>query len=161
MKVFSKVIKRNIVSLTTVVFLVVSLAASAFAVPSKQVLRSTGQKLTGKCCFLWRETVSLTEQAAVVPVIVTWSADLAVDDEFIVGLSVNRGQCLSYGPLLIPFLSVKGGSGGINTTHQWVVFPSDGLVPGTNTFDLCGGGFNSNSDTITIGNNTLAVQIGK
>lgn len=99
--------------------------------------------------------------AAVVPVIVTWSADVAVNDEFIIGLSVNRGECLAYGSLLIPWLSIRGGSGAISTSHQWIVLPSDGLVQGANTFDLCGGGVNSNSDTINMGNNTLAVQIGK
>ena len=161
MKGFQKVQNRNIVCLTTVVFLVVSLAVSDFAVPPKQVLLSTGKQLTGKCCFMWDETVSITEPAAVVPVIVTWSADFAVNDEFLVGLSVNRNACTAYGSREIPWQGVLGGSGFMNTTHQWVVSPSDGLVRGTNTFTLCGGGANSNSDTILIGYNTLAVQIGK
>jgi hypothetical protein len=161
MKVFSKVAKQNIVCLTTVVFLVLSLATSAFAVPKQQVLLSTGKQLTGKCCFIWGEAVSVTEPAPLVPLIVTWSADFAENDEFVVGLSVNGGACTAYGPRVIPWQSVLGGDGFMNTTHQWVVSPSDGLVRGTNTFTLCGGGANSNSDTILIGYNTLAVQIGK
>jgi hypothetical protein len=161
MNVFSKATKQNIICLTTVVFLVVSLAASAFAVPKQQVLLSTGKQLTGKCCFMWGETVSVAEPAVLVPVIVTWSADFAENDEFVVGLSVNGGACTAYGSREIPWQSVLGGSGFMNTTHQWVVSPSDGLVRGTNTFTLCGGGAISNSDTILIGYNTLAVQIGK
>jgi hypothetical protein len=160
MKTFSKT-KRNIVSLTTVVLLVVSLAASAFAIPKQQVLLSTGKQLTGICCFLWNETVSVTEPSTPVPVVVTWSADFSVNDEFLVGLSVNRGECIAYGGRVIPWQGVLGGDGAQNTTHQWVVSPKDGLRPGTNTFTLCGGGAISNSDTITIGYNTLAVQIGK
>jgi len=159
MKTFSKT-KRNIVSLTTVVLLVVSLAASAFAVPKQQVLLSTGRQLTGACCFMWGESVSVTEPSIPVPVIVTWSADFAESDEFLVGLSLNGGQCTAYGPRVIPWQGVLGGDGYMNTTRQWVLTPKDGLVRGTNTFTLCGGGI-ANSDIITIGYNTLAVQINK
>jgi hypothetical protein len=54
-------------------------------------------------------------------------------------------------------------SGGtfLSAAFQWVVLPGDGLVKGNNTFELCGGGASSSSDSITIGENTLAVQIGK
>ncbi len=161
MKVFPEVRTRNILCLTTVVFLIVSLAASAFAVPKQQVLLSTGKQLTGKCCFMWGESVSVTEPTAVVPVVVTWSADFAENDEFMVGLSLNGGQCTAYGSRVIAQQSVLGGDGFMNTTHQWVLSPRDGLVRGTNTFTLCGGGAIANSDTISIGYNTLAVQIGK
>jgi hypothetical protein len=161
MKVFSKATKQNIVCLTTVVLLVLSLAATAFAVPKQQVLLSTGKQLTGKCCFMWGESVSVTEPTVVVPVVVTWSADFAENDEFLVGLSLNGGQCTAYGSRVIAWQSVLAGDGFMNTTHQWVLSPKDGLVRGTNTFTLCGGGAIANSDTITIGYNTLAVQIGK
>ena len=161
MKVFPKVQNRNIVGLATVALLVVSLAASAFAIPKQQVLLSTGKQLTGKCCSMWGESVSVIEPTAVVPVVVTWSADFAENDEFLVGLSLNGGQCTAYGSRVIAQQSVLGGDGFMNTTHQWVLSPKDGLVPGTNTVTLCGGGAIANSDTISIGYNTLAVQIGK
>jgi hypothetical protein len=110
---------------------------------------------------MWGESVSVTEPATVVPVIVTWSADFAENDEFLVGLSLNGGQCTAYGSRVIPWQSVLGGDGYMSTMRQWVLSPRDGLVRGTNTFTLCGGGAIANSDTITIGYNTLAVQIGK
>ena len=138
-----------------------SLAASALSVPKQQVLISTGKQLTVACCLMWGLSVSVTEPTAVVPVIVTWSADFAENDEFLVGLSLNGGQCTAYGSRVIAWQGVLGGDGFMNTTHQWVISPKDGLVRGTNTFTLCGGGANSNSDTITIGYNTLAVQINK
>jgi hypothetical protein len=46
----------------------------------------------------------------------------------------------------------------VSGTHQWVVFPRDGLVKGKNTFRVCGGGFGL-SQTINIGFSTLTVQI--
>jgi hypothetical protein len=161
MKVFQEVKTRNIVGLGTVILLVLSLAVSAFAIPKQQVLLSMGKQLTGKCCFMWGESVSVTEPTVVVPVVVTWSADFAENDEFLVGLSLNGGQCTAYGSRVIPWQSVLGGDGYMSTMRQWVLSPKDGLVRGTNTITLCGGGAIANSDTITIGYNTLAVQIGK
>lgn len=161
MKRFLQVKKENVVRLTTLVVLVAALAASAFAIPKQQVLLSTGKQLTGSCCFMWGLSVSVTEPSPAVPVVVTWNADFAENDEFLVGLSLNGGQCIAYGPRVIAWQSVLAGDGVMNTTHQWVLTPKDGLVRGTNTFTLCGGGAISNSDTISIGYNTLSVQIGK
>lgn len=84
-----------------------------------------------------------------------------LNDEIIVGLSLNGGSCIAYGTREIPWLPVLGGSGILNATHQWVLLPSDGLKKGTNTFALCGGGANSASDTIDVGQSSLVVQISK
>ena len=162
MKTFSKFDTRNVLFVAALSCLMLAGSLSAFAVPPKQVARVyNAVAFTGKCCFSWNESVSITEPAAVVPVIVTWSADVVVNDEFYVGLSLNGGSCIAYGSREIPWLAVAKGSGTLNTTHQWVVFPSDGLVKGTNTFALCGGGVNSSSDTISFGLSSLAVQISK
>ena len=135
---------------------------SAFAVPANQVSRALPfVTFTGKCCFLWNQTVKITEPAAVAPVIVTWSADVFLNDEIIVGLSLNGGACIAYGSREIPWLPVLGGSGILTATHQWVILPSDGLNKGTNTFALCDGGANSASDTIDVGQSSLVVQISK
>jgi hypothetical protein len=154
---------KNIVMVVAVLACVLLAGSvSAFAVPVNQVSRVlTFTSFTGKCCFLWNQTVKITEPAAVVPVIVTWSADVFLNDEIIVGLSVNGGACIAYGSREIPWLPVLGGSGILNATHQWVVFPTDGLKKGANTFALCGGGANSTSDTIDVGESSLAVQISK
>jgi hypothetical protein len=135
---------------------------SAFAVPATQVSQALNfVTFAGKCCSLWNQTVAITEPAAVVPVVVTWSADVFLNDEFIVGLSLNGGSCIAYGSREIPWLQVLGGSGILNATHQWVLLPSDGLKKGKNTFTLCGGGANSSSDTIDVGLSSLVVQISK
>src|SRR5579862_6756105 len=135
---------------------------SAFAVPTTQVSRALPfSTFVGKCCFLWNQTVQITEPANVAPVVVTWSADVFLNDEIIVGLSLNGGSCIAYGTREIPWLPVLGGSGILNATHQWVLLPSDGLKKGTNSFALCGGGANSASDTIDVGQSSLVVQISK
>jgi len=135
---------------------------SAFAVPPTQVSQALNEvTFTGKCCSLWNQSVAVTEPAAVVPVVVTWSADIFLNDEFIVGISLNGGSCIAYGTREIPWLPVLGGSGILNATHQWVILPADGLKKGKNTFALCGGGANSNSDTIDIEQSSLVVQISK
>ena len=134
-------------------------STSAFAVPATQVSRVLIlNNFEGLCCSLWNQTVKITEPAAVVPVIVTWSADVAPNDEFIVGLSLNGGSCIAYGSREID-LFAPGGSGYTSTTHQWVILPTDGLKKGTNTFALCGGGTGSPADFIDIGLSTLTVQI--
>ena len=163
MKTFSKANKSNALLVAALACMMLAGSMPAFAVPPKQVARVyNAVTFTGQCCFLWNEAVSIPEPATVVPVIVTWSADVVVDDEFYVGLSLNGGPCTAYGSREIPWLPVLKGSGALNATHQWVVFPSDGLLKGTtNTFALCGGGVNSSSDTITFGLSTLAVQISK
>jgi hypothetical protein len=113
-------------------------AISAFAVPPGQVFKIASDQLqfNGPCCFSFDETVSVTEPAKPQPVVLTWSAtSVDLGDEF-VGLMVNGGPCAFYGPGSIP------GQGNSIKTHtaEWIVFPSDGLKSGTNTFTLCGGG---------------------
>jgi len=147
--------------------LIVAGTGSAFATNLKpnQVFRSlSSTTLNGKCCFLWGESVTVTEPIAVAPVTITWSADYAVHviDLYLVGLSVNNGACttLSYGSRALQAYTTGDGDGYASASFQWVVLPSDGLKKGTNTFELCGGGENSDSDSVTLGNNTLVVKIG-
>src|SRR5215510_10843342 len=84
-----------------IICLVVTAVPSAYAVPPNQLLRNlTNQVFTGGCCNSWNESVSVVEPTAVVPVVVTWSTDYQLKSlVFIaVGLSVNGGPCLSFGP---------------------------------------------------------------
>jgi len=142
-----------------VAFVVLGLAAAAFAIlPSEVLFVGNIQTFTGLCCSRWGETVLVTEPKAVVPVVVTWSTDYRLTDSrfFHVGVSVNGHPCLVND---LTFFAPPDGSF-VSRTLQWVIFPSDGLVKGTNDITLCGGGGDT-SDTITMGGNTLAVRIAK
>jgi hypothetical protein len=163
MNTFSKTKNRNVVLIAALAGLMLAGSLPAFAVPPAQVARTTDvQSITAKCCVLMNPTVSLAEPAKIAAVIVTWSADYNVSDTAQFGLSVNRGACVAYGPFVVqePLLIAGSDSITVSGTHQWVVFPSDGLIKGTNTFQVCGGGFSS-SATINIGFSTLTVQISK
>jgi len=122
-----------------VVLLVAGAVTSAFAVPPSQVLKVTTElpAFSGPCCFSFDETVAVTEPLTPVAVVVNWSASAGAsfEDEFI-GLMVNGGPCRFYGSGSFP----AQGSVFAAYTFQWIVFPSDGLTAGTNTFTLCGGG---------------------
>ena len=156
MTISSKAKNSSMTLIAALVCIMLAGSTSAFAVPTTPF-----STFVGKCCFLWNQTVQITEPASVAPVIVTWSADVFLNDEIIVGLSLNGGSCIAYGSREIPWLPVLGGSGILNATHQWVLLPSDGLKKGNNTFALCGGGANSASDTIDVGQSSLVVQISK
>jgi hypothetical protein len=136
------------------------LVGSAFAAnPIRNLKNNTFE---GECCFSFNESVTYSEPATISAVVVTFSTDYRINvaDEYHVGLSVNGGPCETeaYGSQTIadtPPLDGEWNSG----AFQWVILPSDGLlVKGLNTFELCGGGKSSSSDSITIGQNTLAVQ---
>jgi hypothetical protein len=151
---------KMVVFAVIVACLVVAATGSAFA--ANPILRNTSdQTFEGQCCFSFGETVSINEPATPVAVLITWSSDYAVNvaDAYFVGLSVNGGACetLSYGARVLAD-NPGPGSGYTTAAFQWTVLPGDGvLVKGTNTFELCGGGKNSPSDSITIGENVLAV----
>jgi hypothetical protein len=152
---------RNVVLRTLLACLIITGAVSAFAIPAKQVARSLSAKtIQSKCCVLFGPAVSIAEPSTVAPVIVTWNSDYSINDEFRIGLSLNGGACVAYGSEVGPLLTIPG-SGFQAVTYQWVLFPGDGLLKGNNLFQVCGGGANSDAASITIGNNTLTVQISK
>jgi hypothetical protein len=164
MKTLSKQTKQNVFYLTAIACLMLAGSLSAFAIPGVQVARTTGVQTisaicdSGTCPFL-EPPVSVVEPANVTAVIVTWSADYNVTGTSVIGLSLNGGPCTAYGPFTLeePQLVTGSLSNTLPTTHQWVVFPSDGLVEGKNLFLLCGGGYEE-SQTINIGYSTLTVQ---
>jgi hypothetical protein len=160
MKAISK-INKSILSAAILTCLILAGVGSAFAA-NPSILRNTSdQTFEGQCCFSFGESVTYTEPATPVAVIVTWSADYAVNvaDAYFAGISVNGGACETafYGARVLAD-NPGPGSAYTSATFQWVVLPTDGvLVKGKNTFELCGGGKNSSSDSITIGANTLTV----
>jgi hypothetical protein len=155
----SEIMKRLVIRVA-VVCVVLGMAAAAFAVPPNEVLLNGNlQTFTGVCCFSWGETVSITEPKALVPVVVTWSTDYRATANlfFNVGVSVNGHPCLSSD--LIAAAAAPDGTFQART-FQWIIFPSDGLIKGTNNITLCGGGSVA-TDSITLAGNTLAVRIAK
>ena len=151
---------RQLMIRMAIACVVLGIATTAFAVPPNEVLlNGNPQTLTGICCFSWGETVSITEPGTVVPVVVTWSTDYRATANlfFNVGISVNGHPCLS-SDLISANHPVDGSFD--SRTFQWVIFPSDGLIKGTNKITLCGGGSVA-TDSITLAGNTLAVRISK
>lgn len=154
--------KRSLVFLAATVCIIVASPFSAWAVPPTQVYRNyTTQEFAGVCCSSWGDSVAVTEPATVQPVVVTWTAEyFTVWDNFYVGLSVNGGPCLAFGSRLIPE-TLPGVLIRESGTFQWVVFPSDGLVKGKNTFTVCGGAVSFAPAAIELGIRTLTVRFSK
>jgi hypothetical protein len=80
---------------------------------------------------------------------VTWSARYFVNtaDAYYAGLSVNGSACQTgvFGPSNPDDISTNPPGHFLTVTFQWIVLPTheiskDLLVPGTNTFEVCGGG---------------------
>jgi len=162
-KTYVKQSNRNLLGIAALAALLIVGSVSAFAMPANQVARTVNvQTITAKCCVLLNPTVRVTEPATPTPVIVTWSADYNTTGTAQFGLSVNGGACVAYGPFVVqqPVLGAGANSVTVSGTHQWVVSPSDGLVKGSNTFQVCGGG-SGQVVTVNIGFSTLTVQIGK
>ena len=116
----------------------------------------------GLCCVLFNETVGITEPSTLRSVLVIWDTGYSpgTNDESLAGLSVNGGACQTsvYGADVMPAYDLANDPGAFirHITFQWVISPSDGVLKtGANTFELCGGGASSASDSLTIYNNTL------
>src|SRR5215813_3124570 len=155
-----KMAKRAAVCLA-IACLVTIVTPTASAVSSGELLRvNQPVSFQGACCFSWQEKVSVNEPATVVPVVVTWSTDYQSNGYFFTGLKLNGGVCQFYGAIqLNPTFNFEDFFD--SQTMQWVIEPGDGLVPGKNTFTLCGGSIISDSVVITLGYNTLSVRMTK
>jgi hypothetical protein len=94
-----------------------------------------------------------------------WDAAYApgLNDESVAGLSVNGGACQTavYGADVLPAYDLANDPGAFirHITFQWAILPSDKVLKaGANTFELCGGGASSASDSLILYNNVLYVQ---
>lgn len=158
MMTIRKVMKPPVAGLA-ILCMILGMATFAFAVPINELLRiQSNRTITSKCCINLGESVSVTEPAEVVPVIVTWSTDYQTANfaYFHAELSVNGHPCQSFGPALIDSFDSHGAFASVS--FQWVVLPSDGLIHGRNTITLCGG-TDGGAQSITLGFRTLAVTI--
>lgn len=161
MKACWKLNSRSVVFLAIMCCLMIAGSTRALAVPPTEVARTlTNQTIPGKCCVIFGPQVRVTEPTVVVPVVVTWSTDYQDSNEWILsGLTLNGGPCSFFGSGSFPVFNVTDQWAG--TSHEWVVFPADGLVKGTNTFQVCAGGAFTSGAHITFGFNTLAVRLSK
>jgi hypothetical protein len=143
--------------------LMLAMQGPAFAVPPTELLRvEQNTPFQGMCCFSMREKVSLSEPSQISPVIVTFSTDYQATREFVVAVSVNGGACNAVGPVILDPFGKGDGSGPFDAhMFQWVIMPSDGLVPGQNTFTLCGGSFSFPDGVLMLGFNTLSARLSK
>lgn len=158
METLSKVTKRNAVFTAMLACLFVAGSVAAFAVPRAQVhLSKTPITMQGGCCQdVAGETVQVTEPAALVPVVVTWSVQYTSNGPFSFGIRLNGGGCGDYGPTFMPTISGSA----FPFTYQHVISPADGLVKGINTFQICVGG-NNDGSSLVLGERTLAVRFSK
>lgn len=132
--------------------LVIAAAAGALAVPPNQISRNIGLvSFEGPCCSSFGQTVTATEPSTPVPVVVTWNAEYVFGQNEISGLMVNGGPCRFYGSGSMGFETIAKAR-----SYQWIVYPSDGLQPGTNSFTLCGGG-----GALDLYASTLMVRLSK
>jgi hypothetical protein len=155
------VMSKSVVFTAILACLILAGVGSAFAANPSVLRNTTDQTFDGQCCFLLGESVTISEPATAVAVIVTWSADYSVNvaDAYFVGLSVNGGACETaiYGARVLADIPGPG-SAYTSSSFQWVILPADDvLIKGVNKFELCGGGKNSASDSFIVGANTLTV----
>ena len=156
MKIVSKITQPRSVGLA-LVFGIMGMVTLVHAIPPNQVMHTASQpSFTGKCCFSWGDSVTVTEPTQITPVVVVWSSDYATTVPFNVGIAVNNHPCQ-----VTDFLNMDPKSPiGRSRAFQWVILPSDGLIKGNNTITLCGGGIHD-TDTITLGFRSLGVTFSK
>jgi hypothetical protein len=131
-------VRRTANSLALICVMLAFATTEVFAVPPGEMLHDGDvHSFSGKCCMSFNESISVTEPAKPVAVVVTWHLEKLISQfgPTIAGLMVNGGPCTLYGSGFIP-----GSIGPGAREFQWILFPSDGLRAGVNTFTLCGGG---------------------
>jgi len=161
MKIFANFNKRARLLAAAACLIVVG-SISALAAPKASVLRVSdpGVTETGKCCFNWDQSLRVFEPERLVPIVVTWSTDYQSTAPFYSGVSVNGGPCTFYGPGNISTFTPEDGLTYTTRTVQWLIMPGDyKLVKGANEITLCGGGVYSDTDTLTLGFNTLTARL--
>jgi hypothetical protein len=171
MKAVSKIAK-SVVFAAILAGLVAVGPASAWAQNVFRTTKANTFKNTcpgGTGCSGWGFSVNVDEPSTgVEPVVVIWSARYFVNtaDIYYAGLSVNGGACQTgvFGPTNLDDIATNPPGHFLTVTFQWIVLPTDTiggtdvLVPGTNTFEVCGGGNGGvKGDSINISQNTLSV----
>jgi hypothetical protein len=150
-----------LIAVVSCVIMAGSISTSAQTKSAVQRTVYTGETHTGKCCSNWEASVSINESERVVPIVVTWSTDYRSNAPFFAALRLNGGPCVFYGPAYLP-ASAPGDDTFASKTFQWVIMPGDyKLSRGTNVIQVCGGGIFDDTDSITLGFNTLTAHLQK
>jgi hypothetical protein len=151
--------------------LALALAAPTFATSSSEVLRTLNSRgISGDFPQRTGEIVTVNFANTPSPIVVTWQGDVASAGRFLMSVSVNGQPCGAYGGSQIPYFLGTPTSNPIgyapngfsDISMQWVVLPSDGLVLGNNTIELCAGAhptFNHGASFL-LGFRTLTVRKG-
>jgi hypothetical protein len=160
MNVISRLNKQGIRLFAVLIFAIAMASGSAMAA-NKGIRRSVADgTYTGPCCSRWDQSVTVYEPSTLVPIVVTWSTDYQSNAPFIVGLSLNGGICTLFGSASVTAQNPDGGVHLAPASYQWVILPGDyGLRSGTNVITVCGGGVQSDTDSITIWGNTLVAHL--
>jgi hypothetical protein len=154
--------KRKFLLIAVVAILLVAVSGIAHATTSGGTARVMlqGETHTGICCSDWSESVEVVETAVATPIVVTFSTDYRANNSILVGLRLNNGPCIFYGPA---FLQAAQPANDMyaSSTFQWVIMPGDyKLAKGSNSIRVCGGGM-FESDSISLGFYTLSVRLDK
>jgi len=157
----SKISGRVVFAAAVLACLIVMGTGSASAAVTP-VFRTVTHYSYGACCVLFNATVSINETENIRPAVVVWNTGYTIStpDVYNVGLSVNSGPCQIglFGPAVLPDVSLVIGSD-LDVNIECVILPSDEvLVPGTNTFQVCGGNQTSSASFETL-INTLSVTL--
>ena len=154
--------KRTLILVALFASLMLAASVSTQAATNGATLRVMvqGETHTGYCCSVWSDSIEIVQPEKPVPMVVTWSTDYRATGPMEVGLRLNNGPCTFYGPAFLPAATPVNDTYS-STTMQWVIQPGDyGLVKGTNTVRLCGGGM-APTDSISVGFYTLTVRLDK
>lgn len=104
--------------------------------------------------------MEVTETAVPTPIVVTFSTDYRANAPILVGLRLNGGPCVSYGPAFLQAAQPENDMYA-SATLQFVIMPGDyKLAKGTNTIRVCGGGM-SETDSISLGFYTVSIRLDK
>ena len=149
-------------AIAVLAMLVVGSFSTAYAATNGGTARVMlqGETHTGYCCSVWSQSVEVVETASPAPIIVTFSSDYRANESMLVGLQLNDGPCVFYGPA---FLQAAQPANDMyaSATLQWVIMPGDyKLAKGTNSVRVCGGGV-SETGSISLGFYTLNARLDK
>src|SRR4051812_28400638 len=164
MKKLISIVSRRSALLMSLVCMLAFVSSPVFAgAPESSVNRISyqGETHQGMCCKSWDASVSINEPERQVPIVVTWSTDYRATGPSFVGLRLNDGPCVFYGPAFLPTYAPDDISYS-SKTFQWVIMPGDyKLVRGKNTLTLCGGAIFSQNDSVELGFNTMRAELQK
>ncbi len=156
--------KKSPIALLSIACALAFITMPVFAgAPDASINRVTyqGETHKGMCCNSWDASVTINEPEHQVPIVVTFSTDYRATGASFVGLRLNGGPCVFYGPSFLPKFTSDDNTYS-PASFQWVIMPGDyKLARGKNTLTLCGGAIFSQNDSVELGFNTMKAELQK